>query len=49
MTEKEFNQILATATDRTKKNLMRKTPQLAELTDAVEQWLVAGEEEGTPN
>jgi len=49
MTEKEFNDILATADKRTKANLMRKTPQLTELVEAVEQWLLAGEEEGKTN
>ena len=49
LTEKEFTAILEKAGERTKKNLMRKTPQLTELMEAVEQWLLAGEEEGNRN
>ena len=49
MTEQEFNDILQAADKRTKANLTRKTPQLTELMEAVEKWLLAGEEEGNTN
>jgi hypothetical protein len=45
MTEESLKEILATADKRTKANLTRKTPQLTELMEAVEKWLLEGEEE----
>jgi hypothetical protein len=45
MTEESLKEILDTADKRTKANLMRKTPQLTELMEAVEKWLLEGEEE----
>ena len=45
MTEHTLKDILATADQRTKANLTRRTPQLTELMAAVEQWLLQGEEE----
>jgi restriction endonuclease len=44
MTEDSLKDILATADTRTKANLTRKTPQLTELMQTVEQWLLEGEE-----
>jgi hypothetical protein len=44
MSEETLKEILATADRRTKANLTRKTPQLTELVEAVEQWLMASEE-----
>src|SRR5437016_12190767 len=49
MTEENLKEILATADRRTKANLTRKTPQLAELMEAVEKWLLEGEKEGKTN
>jgi hypothetical protein len=49
MTEQTLKDILQTADKRTKANLTRKTPQLTELMEAVEKWLLEGEEEGTKN
>ncbi|MGH8715437.1 MAG: hypothetical protein ACREUI_01675 [Burkholderiales bacterium] len=45
MTEENLKEILATADKRTKANLTRKTPQLTELMEAVEKWLLEGEAE----
>jgi len=49
MTQENLKEILATADRRTKANLTRKTPQLTELIQAVENWLVEGEEEKKTN
>jgi len=49
MTQQSLNEILSTADRRTKANLTRKTPQLTELIQAVEKWLVTGEEEKKTN
>jgi hypothetical protein len=49
MTEENLKEILATADKRTKANLTRKTPQLADLMEAVEKWLLEGEKEGKTN
>jgi hypothetical protein len=49
MTEDSLKEILATADKRTKANLTRRTPQLADLMEAVEKWLLEGEEEGITN
>jgi hypothetical protein len=49
MTEENLKDILQTADKRTKANLTRKTPQLTELMEAVEKWLLEGEEEGSKN
>ena len=49
MTKDSLNEILATADKRTKSNLTRKTPQIAELIKAVEKWLLEGEGEGKTN
>jgi hypothetical protein len=49
MTEENLKEILATADKRTKANLTRKTPQLTELMEAVEKWLLEGEKEGKTN
>jgi hypothetical protein len=46
MTEESLKDILQTADKRTKANLTRKTPQLTELMQTVEQWLLQGEGEG---
>ena len=46
MTEASLKEILQTADKRTKANLTRKTPQLTELMQTVEQWLLQGEGEG---
>src|SRR5690349_3410589 len=45
MSEESLKEILATADKRTKANLTRRTPQLTELMDAVEQWLLSREED----
>jgi hypothetical protein len=47
MTQDSLKEILDTADKRTKANLTRKTPQLTELMEAVEKWLLEGEEEKT--
>jgi hypothetical protein len=44
MTEESLKEILDTADKRTKANLTRKTPQLTELMEAVEKWLLEEEE-----
>jgi hypothetical protein len=49
MTEENLKEILATADKRTKANLTRKTPQLADLMEAVEKWLLEAEKEGKTN
>jgi hypothetical protein len=49
MTEDSLKEILDTADKRTKANLTRKTPQLTELMEAVEKWLLEGEKEGKTN
>jgi hypothetical protein len=49
MTEKSLKEILATADKSTKSNLTRKTPQLAEAMEAIEKWLLEGEEEKNKN
>ena len=49
MTEENLKEILATADKRTKANLTRKTPQLTDLMEAVEKWLLDGEKEGKTN
>jgi hypothetical protein len=46
MTEENLKEILATADKRTKANLTRKTPQLTDLMEAVEKWLLEAEKEG---
>jgi hypothetical protein len=46
MTEKSLKDILQTADKRTKANLTRKTPQLTELMQTVEKWLLQAEGEG---
>jgi hypothetical protein len=45
MTEENLKEILQTADKRTKANLTRRTPQLTELMEAIEAWLLAAEEE----
>ena len=45
MTEESLKDILQTADKRTKANLTRKTPQLTELMQTVEKWLLEGEAE----
>jgi hypothetical protein len=45
MTEDSLKEILDTADKRTKANLTRKTPQLTELMEAIEKWLLEGEKE----
>jgi hypothetical protein len=47
ITQDSLKEILDTADRRTKANLTRKTPQLTELMEAVEKWLLEGEEEKT--
>jgi hypothetical protein len=49
MTEDSLKEILETADKRTKANLTRRTPQLADLMEAVEKWLLEGEKEGKTN
>ncbi|MDQ3975755.1 MAG: ribbon-helix-helix protein, CopG family [Thermoproteota archaeon] len=49
MTEESLKEILATADKRTKANLTRKTPQLTELMEAIEKWLLEGEKEVKKN
>jgi hypothetical protein len=49
MTEDSLKEILATADKRTKANLTRKTPQLTDLMEAVEKWLLEAEKEGKTN
>jgi hypothetical protein len=49
MTEENLKEILATADKRTKANLTRRTPQLADLMEAVEKWLLEAEKEGKTN
>jgi hypothetical protein len=49
VTEDSLKEVLATADRRTKTNLTRRSPQLTELMKAVEQWLLADEEEGRTN
>ena len=49
MTEDSLKEILATADKRTKANLTRRTPQLTQLMEAVEKWLLEGEKEGKTN
>jgi hypothetical protein len=49
MTEENLKEILATADKRTKANLTRRTPQLIDLMEAVEKWLLEGEKEGKTN
>jgi hypothetical protein len=49
MTEENLKEILATADKRTKANLTRKTPQLTELMEVIEKWLLEGEEEDKKN
>jgi hypothetical protein len=49
MTEDSLKEILETADKRTKANLTRKTPQLIDLMEAVEKWLLEGEKEGKTN
>jgi hypothetical protein len=49
MTEDSLKEILATADKRTKANLTRKTPQLTDLMEAIEKWLLEGEKEGKTN
>jgi hypothetical protein len=49
MTQDSLKEILETADKRTKANLTRKTPQLTELMEAVEKWLLEGEKEGKTN
>jgi hypothetical protein len=46
MIEESLKDILQTADKRTKANLTRKTPQLTELMQTVEQWLLEAEREG---
>jgi hypothetical protein len=46
MSEESLKEILQTADKRTKANLTRKTPQLTELMQTVEQWLLEAEREG---
>jgi hypothetical protein len=45
MTQDSLKEILDTADKRTKANLTRKTPQLTELMEAIEEWLLEGEKE----
>jgi hypothetical protein len=49
MTQDSLKEILDTADRRTKANLTRKTPQLTELVQTVEKWLLEGEEEAKTN
>ena len=49
MTEASLKEILDTADKRTKANLTRKTPQLTELMEAIEKWLLEGEKEVKKN
>jgi hypothetical protein len=49
MTEGSLKEILDTADKRTKANLTRKTPQLTELMEAIEKWLLEGEKEVKKN
>jgi hypothetical protein len=49
MTQDSLKDILDTADRRTKANLTRKTPQLTELMEAVEKWLLEGEKEEKTN
>ena len=49
MTEESLKEILDTADRRTKANLTRKTPQLTELMEAIEKWLLEGEKEVKKN
>jgi hypothetical protein len=49
MTQDSLKEILETADKRTKANLTRKTPQLTQLMEAVEKWLLEGEEEAKTN
>ena len=49
MTQDSLKEILETADKRTKANLTRKTPQLTQLMEAVEKWLLEGEKEGKTN
>jgi hypothetical protein len=49
MTQDSLKEILKTADKRTKANLTRKTPQLIDLMEAVEKWLLEGEKEGKTN
>ena len=49
ITQDSLKEILDTADRRTKANLTRKTPQLTELMEAVEKWLLEGEKEGKTN
>jgi hypothetical protein len=49
MTQDSLKEILDTADRRTKANLTRKTPQLTQLMEAVEKWLLEGEKEGKTN
>ena len=45
ITQDSLKEILDTADKRTKANLTRKTPQLTELMEAIEKWLLEGEKE----
>ena len=45
ITQDSLKEILDTADKRTKANLTRKTPQLTQLMESVEKWLLEGEEE----
>ena len=49
MTEENLKEILATADKRTKANLTRKTPQLTDLMETIERWLLETEKEGKTN
>jgi hypothetical protein len=49
MTQDSLKEILVTADSRTKANLTRRTPQLTDLMEAVEKWLLEGEKEGKTN
>jgi hypothetical protein len=49
ITQDSLKEILDTADRRTKANLTRKTPQLTQLMEAVEKWLLEGEKEGKTN
>jgi hypothetical protein len=49
MTQDSLKEVLDTADKRTKANLTRKTPQLTELMEAIEKWLLEGEKEGKTN
>jgi hypothetical protein len=46
MSEENLKEILATADKRTKANLTRRTPQLTELMQAIEAWLLTDEDDG---